>query len=309
MPEVVFHTRAEDQPRIGSGHLQRSVRLARYLQEHGFECSMLVKRTALADRLLADEALPVAYWDEYDYRELAHTDIVVVDDYRPSERLLRRIAANHPRHAVVGFDVTRLFDYYDETINPITPHGRAGHAGLALSLHQVGPRVDPRVSPGVGRVFLSFGNYDHRDLVRRSVAIVDECFEGVEVTVFPDTEVALRNNSLVRGLGFREALLGSEVAIVSGGLTVFDAVYAGVPSIVWCQYRHQIHNASLFGDCVINAGLTNSPGKIAGHLKTLATSQECRQRMRDCCFDKLDDRGYERVGSIMSSVATGGAGH
>jgi len=267
---------------------------------------MLVKRTALADRLLADEALPVTYWDEYDYRELAHTDIVVVDDYQPSEHLLRRIAANHPRHAVVGFDVTRLFDYYDETINPITPHDRAGHTGLALSLHQVGPRVDPRVSPDVGRVFLSFGNYDHRDLVRRSAVIVDEYFKGVEVTVFPDTGVALRNNSLVRGLGFREALLGSDVAIVSGGLTAFDTVYAGVPSIVWCQYRHQIHNASLFGDCVINAGLTNSPDKIVGHLKTLASSQKCRQRMRDYCFDTLDDQGYERVaGIIMAALRHG----
>ena len=292
----MFFTRAEEKPQIGSGHLTRSIRLSKFLESKGFHSELLIKRSGFATQILRDADIRYHFWDAFDFSQLKSFDVVVVDDYSPSLRYLEKIKANRPQR-IVGIDILSRFSYFDVCINPIFPSPEADYCGLRYSLHQVHTRAPLKSS--VGRVFLSFGRYDYRNLMQRSLDIIDEELKDAEVCAFPRPNRSLKNNRLMDGLTFNDALASSDVAIVSGGLTLFDTVHAGVPSIAWCQYRHQIHNADLFQDCVLNARQTNDEHLIGDYLRRLVQSFPLRKRMQERCYAALDDKGPDRVHEII----------
>ena len=143
--------------------------------------------------------------------------------------------------------------------------------------------------------------------MERALRLTDDLFDGIEICAFPSPRTPLHRNRMRRDLTFCEALHSADLALVSGGLTLFDSVYAGVPTVVWCQYAHQVRNAALFRSSVLSAGMADADRTVRILVKKMAEDFPLRQRMSRRCFAALDDQGYQRVYEIINHLVHTGA--
>jgi spore coat polysaccharide biosynthesis predicted glycosyltransferase SpsG len=109
-----------------------------------------------------------------------------------------------------------------------------------------------------------------------------------------------------------ELLSSSDAAIISGGMTLFEASCLGVPAIVLCQNESQVKNAVKFHDCgaAISLGLGAyvSEESLMGNLAVLIRDGELRAEMSRSGMSYVDGRGLQRVTSIILNSFLGGQG-
>lgn len=96
-------------------------------------------------------------------------------------------------------------------------------------------------------------------------------------------------------------LHNADIAVISGGVSVYEAAAVGTPTIVLCQNEHE--NTNVFGDYgfAIKLGLGKfvSEKQIIETIEELAENKLLRQRMSDLGKKLVDGRGAERVSKII----------
>lgn len=96
-------------------------------------------------------------------------------------------------------------------------------------------------------------------------------------------------------------MYNADIAIISGGVSVYELAAVGTPSIVLCQNEHE--NTNIFGDYgfAIKLGLGRlvSEEQITETIEELAKNILLRQRMSDLGKKLVDGRGAERVSRII----------
>ncbi|MFH0837529.1 MAG: glycosyltransferase [Candidatus Aenigmatarchaeota archaeon] len=92
----------------------------------------------------------------------------------------------------------------------------------------------------------------------------------------------------------------TDVAIISGGISVYEIATVGTPAIIICQNEHE--NTNAFGDYsfVIKLGLDNQTEEdILKNIKELINNHELRERMSKEGKETVDGKGAERIGEIL----------
>ncbi len=98
-------------------------------------------------------------------------------------------------------------------------------------------------------IFLSFGGYDHNDLCSRVLKILPKFDEKINIFVpeiYNHKKIRISKKHIIKYYKKEEYLRylrQCNIAIISGGLTLYDAIYLKKKIICIPQYRHQFINA------------------------------------------------------------------
>lgn len=316
----------------GFGGLARAIAMAEALQARGAACRFVVPDDAEVRGWLATAGI---------------TDAVFVGAPGAALAAVRRAAAVADaividvRHALTRTDVEALRRRWPVLVLDNDGAG-AAHADLVVASQGaasgpgwlVGPAFLPlrrpvtrgglrRVGPG-GRpvVLVCMGT---RDLDGAAIPVVEALgrLERPRVTAHvvanPRSPVWEALPGRLGRLGFPPAhaitpgviaphLAAADFAVLRFGVTVFEALAAGVPSIVLCGSPAEERQAEVLAarGAIVSLGLAPTMEQIAAAAEPLARDRNLRVRMAQAGKTLVDGRGAERVADRLIATIDGG---
>ncbi len=203
-----------------------------------------------------------------------------------------------------------------------------GYDYLALK-----PMVELPIKTEVSKVesiVASFGGYDHRNLTGfflRSLYSSDcnllagltiELLVGKESEARTDSwaELAERISSLhdcevrilIQSENFAAHLAEADLAVLSGGLTIFDALSLGIPSIGIPQYNHQLATLHrLFGQRAVligSIGMRLDERCFVEVLIDAIGKQDVRNSLSKRGPSLVDRKGLDRIVALLSDFTS-----
>ena len=92
----------------------------------------------------------------------------------------------------------------------------------------------------------------------------------------------------------------SDIAIISGGVSVYEVAAVGTPAIVICQNKHEDTNAFEDYGFVIKLGLENQTEQIIKEkIEELIDEYELRKQLSKRSKELVDGNGAERVANLI----------
>lgn len=234
-PVETLWLRADASPEIGLGHLMRAIALAEAAVAAGVVPTIVTRRTAVSDRVLAGRDIAVAAPDAIDGRP----DAIVVDGYHLVPEAL--LAARGTGAVVCVFDdwPGGSFDA-DVVVNPSrltadyeTPGGATVLLGPAYA--QVRQEILGRRrarQPAAGRLLVTMGGADPRGLgpgIAR-VAARTSAFASVALLVGPGGRgIAVPGVDVVMATEVSEMFDAVDAVVTAAGTTTWELLALGLP--------------------------------------------------------------------------------
>lgn len=310
-PLVVF--RAAAGPRLGYGHLVRAAALAKAMRvplvlslRGGSQARDVAHRFGA---MLLDGP-PAAVLGP------GHARLLVTDD--PSirhARPWRRAAARSGVPVASVHDLGLAWCGADLTIDGSVVHPGTRRRGPAL----LGPRYailagQPRRwrEPGRASVLIALGGGPRRRAARNLAAAIRRERPDVEVRIAGGLASAIPDAPAGEGVvwlgprrGLSADLARATVAVVGGGVSVYEACRAGTPAVasaVVPAQRHTIRGLARKG-AVVDGGSAANVGPAAAHVVRLLGDPSRRLRLADAARRLVDGRGAHRVARALHALA------
>jgi spore coat polysaccharide biosynthesis predicted glycosyltransferase SpsG len=303
---------------VGYGHLMRARALARCL---GMEVSVSIRGGAAA-RKIAEELGPLAAAS----RDLDRADVVIVDDpsFAHGQSWIARARRRGIRTVSIHDDArTHAADLVVCASLGIRPRGRVALAGPRFYLLDSGiadarATRESTMSSFSPSVLIALGGGRHvRRLAQPMVSAIAAACPEAEVVVAAGFGRAPLPRLIgaswldARG-GLVPALTDADVAVVAGGVTLYEACALGVPSVALAVVPAQRRAIRAFArkGAVIDAGLASTSGRAlepaAAAVASLLRDHRLRQQTAFRASRLVDGRGAVRVARrIQALVASG----
>jgi spore coat polysaccharide biosynthesis predicted glycosyltransferase SpsG len=340
MPEQVLY-RADGGHPIGMGHIMRGLRVGAELRRRQVEVVFVTTPNAASlDHLhragFVTRLLPAGLSEEAEARALASyvkelgTRVVVVDRLDTSTAVMRALRETGARLASLDdLGPGRLEAHLLINILVEEPEAEAvRQRGIRLlegpAYATVSPdeaAADPRPTPEVAKhILVTLGGADDKGLtvkVADALALIPEPLTGTFVAgpAFAHAdELArkLRNASYAHCLNrnvpsLLPLLRGSDLAVVAGGLTMFEAALTGTPAIAVSQpVAHQRGLAGRLQQAGVlwhaGVGTELSSDRLAGLIRRLMNDRSARQAMAERGPRLVDGGGAGRVAEALQSL-------
>ena len=330
-PTVMFRCDGGNIPEIGTGRIRRCLNLAICLRGVYKINSRFIIRDldgepprVLHHRFAVHLLPPVSDWEISALRIIKRVapQLVVVDALDKGGRFLRNLKTELPQIPTITLDDTgEGLEYATCSINGMLESSKANYNGPDYAIILSGDETPAGVRPDVGEVFLSFGGYDHNNLTLKALEALTKLKRPLNVTAlvgasFHDERklLDLADKSEIGRLDIiRESpnigslLKKSDIGIVSGGITLFEAMHCGIPSLVISQYELQTATAARFHlkNAVIDLGLGESidTGKISESVESLINDYSRRKALSQRAAELVDGRGLWRIAEIVNVIA------
>ena len=313
---------------VGTGHVARALLLASELQGgHAVSFASLdkpeyeygharIRRHGHGLTLLPEAGYPDAL------RQLVtdvRPDIVVCDLFEYADEDLRAAASSGaPLVTFDHVDATRRYSTYP--INAVVPRNGGSYEGPEYVV--IPPPSIRAFSEVPRRIFVSFGGFDCAGLTLKVATLLARLGLPLHVDVvvsdlYADLarlkalEHASRTRIVVhvQPVNFEELLGESDIALVSGGLTLFQALAAGSAVVVISQYEHQNQTVANFeqSSAFVNLGNAEQADEhaIADALSRLVTDVERRRTLRRQATMLVDGQGLARVVRLIDDALQG----
>jgi UDP-2,4-diacetamido-2,4,6-trideoxy-beta-L-altropyranose hydrolase len=324
-------------PTIGFGHLVRCRSLARAL---GVEPVVVVRGTPATRRRAAGSGWRVATVRSGDDLQRLGPDVLVVDD--PSIKVVRTWVRRARR---IGVPVATIHDLgiaaidsdliIDGSVQP--PRGVDGRCGsLRGLLYTI---LDPRVReirervdrPVPRRVLVALGGGSRLAIAARLVRAIAARIGDVEIRAAGGFASgrrmpALRGGTWIHPLhGLAEELSLASVAVLAGGVTLYEACALGVPSVAVAlnSAQHVTIRALARRGATVDAGSASgfsrkrnmaakALDRVAREVDRLIADPAARRRVAIAARRLVDARGAARVAARLRQLpaqAVGKMGH
>lgn len=309
-------------PRLGFGHLVRARTLTRVLDA---DVRVSVRGTPGVLDIAAQMALPVVHGSIEAALGDPALDLVVIDDpsRREGVRVLR--GARRRGHAVASIHDRGIAPLasdlaIDGSICPGAVPARRLLAGPAYALLDPAVSAKPSLARIKGRVLVTLGGGPRTRLARTIAAYV--------VAQQPAAEVRLAEGWTARadrrGLPARTAWLPSaslhrelrtcEVAVVAGGMTLYEAAAVGTPVVALSVVPAQRPAVKAFSEVGVTldgglarartpAAVRRSARHVAGLVARLLDEAPLRSRLASRGPRLVDGSGAARVASALVALA------
>ena len=318
---------------VGLGHLRRCVTLAEALTRGGVHTTFRVAGGEAAEALVRDAGFPMeAHADLSDAAELSGwiagspAEGVLIDSYRADEEVFLACAA---KKTIVIDDLADRPLPVDMVINSTIAAERLDYGRLTPARLLLGPRYallrpeftavsERRPRPSIERVMITLGGSDHGSLassiVRWCAAAAPTAALDVVIGPFFERLDLLRELEsdrivLLEQPHMRDVMLLADLAVTSGGQTLFELAATGTPAIVLTTAANQVEHARAFADrgTVVLAGSADDPDLPARFaiayesVRDVAARAEMSRRGREL----VDGRGAERTASAIVELLQG----
>ncbi|MBN1492683.1 MAG: UDP-2,4-diacetamido-2,4,6-trideoxy-beta-L-altropyranose hydrolase [Candidatus Omnitrophica bacterium] len=330
LAKIVF--RCDGSNEIGFGHLRRCINLAQWLRGK-FDVAFFTKKTKESSTILKKTGIETHYLEkDIDANEDLNVFTQFLSDWSPkiivndikntSSDYMQAISLAKAR--LVNFD--DLGDGADLADVVIDANRRENKKKLFgpkyVILHDDFAREHKRsrtLHKHVKNLVVAIGGGDPHNYTQKIL----ECLEGVDYTF--NTAVILgptfkdihhikqkwKNHERVYFLEDLETLvkplLWADCAIVNGGLTMFESLCLGTPTLVVSQNTDEVKNVKRLErkNAVLDVGLGKkvSVNKLNKRLRKVCDNLEFRKKLSDAGKEIVDGKGIFRVLGIIEKLA------
>ncbi len=202
-----------------------------------------------------------------------------------------------------------------ESVMPVCFFG-GKYMVLDSSIEKFNTHVKP-IPQQISKILISFGGSDPRNLTPWVLAIMSKKYPNYDITVVTGQGYSDPKSisMLCSQYGFThlhnitnmsEELYTSDMAIISGGVTLYEAAACGTPSIVLPQVKHQYQIAKLFeqqGVCICPLNYTEQTEDVLTiTIGKVMQDQRVRQAMSNNGKILVDGKGTKRICDIIESI-------
>lgn len=145
------------------------------------------------------------------------------------------------------------------------------------------------------QVFVSMGGFDYNEYSSHAVQLIKEL--GLKALVTKNiNHFGIGEARGFEGSDFYLAMKECKIAITNGGLTMFQCLCFGIPTIAVAQYEHQKQNISLVSSICFSADIDGVKEQIqALESKDLRAISLASRKV-------IDGKGYSRVCDIIEGT-------
>lgn len=322
---------SEDRER-GMGHVVRCLSLAKELEKSRVETIFLMKNHPAGVKKVVDSGytvkrLPVNS-DKKTYIELIYNTLkkikprAVINDILNTEKeYMSKIRETAPLLVNVddlgpGRELADVLIYSLVRPPPRSkPKIYAGPSYMTLKdefkkMHQKKKKIKKKINC----ILVSMGASDPQSLTVKVLDALEKVSQSFTTTVvigpafthhgkLKSALGSMRKKYIVKTNvdGMANLMYNADIALISGGVSVYELAAVGTPGIVLCQNEHE--NTNVFEDYnfVIKLGLGRfvREKQIIEAVEKLAKNSLLRQKMSDIGKRLVDGRGAERVAKIV----------
>ena len=319
---ILFRCDGGDIPEIGMGHVARCLVLADDLKKRkDTEVLFLMKDYKKGIKKVEASGYRVAVIKKSEDEALRTVktifdfmaDIVVVDRLSTSAKYTGLIKKSGVILIAVD-DIGEGRAFADITINPILATGEGLYEGFDYMVLPGRKRKDKAYKKECRDIFVSFGGFDCNNITEKVLPAlkeldIDSNFHIVASNIDTLKKIAADKKNIhlySEPEDFSGILNKSGLAVVSGGLTLLQAVASGVPTLVISQYEHQLGTAKRLDalGTAVNLGMHKklNTSLLTSKLNELAGDHKLRSKMGLRGRDLMDGLGNTRVSNLIGIV-------
>lgn len=321
LPRLLFRIEGGLKVEYGTGHIRRSLQVAHALKGKAdiFFCS---SKDPITSKMMRGQGFRFYSLNESLKDDLKQVifrvkpDLVVFDKL---DNFRHELAFAKTYARVVTFDdgSQGAKKYSDCKIDGIYPQPDSELGGFK---YLVLPKpTKPAPAKKLRQIFVSFGGFDAKQLVLKVLPCLLEGIDGWQVVCFCGHEYRGHKELIrlqkkypttlklfIEGTNFEHELRQSELAVISGGLTLFQALQYGVASLVISQYPHQQWNAKrlekLGAAKFLFDGARFTKKKLIHEVNHFLNSSEMRKKMGSVGKKTIDGKGIDRVSKALIKI-------
>ena len=336
--KLVFRCDAGCAPEIGTGHIARSLTLANELinskilglhdiifytrNDTNFDLGdSYFKKSKFKYKAFSNNELSANSNSEIQILSNLDTKIIILDRLETSKELIQKIKNKNIK--VITFDdygdgreiadlsISSIFDDVPKHQNLIT-----GYEYLILSK---GSYKALSYKKNIANIVATFGGNDARNLCSHFLDLVDQIPKNIKVDIILGKvdledikkydlikESKINSESIkvhIYPENYHQIICNADIAISSGGLSIFEFSAYGVPTVGIPQYPHQlrtIKNLESAGISLLGSDEMNlSSQKLLNSIKTLIKNNELREEMSRNARKNIDGNGANRIATII----------
>lgn len=313
---------------IGFGHITRCIALCQVFEEKGIVAELIINTEDNIEEMVGGKNYQAFNWFKERDRlleRLDKSDIVIVDSYLANMPIYANIS--NIARIPVYLDDTRRLEYprgivlngsfYAEDLHYPKKDGVEYLLGIQYAILRKEFREVPakKINKDMGSVMVTFGGADTKNMTLkildflnkkysylRKLVIIGKSFQNVK-----DIEMKIdKNTELIyfpTAKKMKEIMLISDIAISSGGQTLYELARVGVSTIGICVAENQTIGLEKLQtmDLMEYAGMYDDheiEEKLKMSIKSL-TAQGIREARSKRGRKLVDGRGAERIAKII----------
>ncbi len=267
--------------------------------------------------------------------------VIIVDRFETEEKFIKQLKHNGNKVVTLD-DQGKGALFADAVINAILPTKLSGpnvYRGyeylvtnnLNLKTLEYSNNIENNIHLKESKydfnIFASFGGYDHRKYLYRFLKIIEKHISngakgftynligGDEFINDQQNKILINKinsfksnviNTFSNPTNFYNLMNDADLAIVNGGLTLFDAVAYCIPSIGVAQYKHQLETlitAEKEGIVeMVSKKINFSDEHFYETFIKLINNKELRYRISLNCKGKIDGRGAQKISILLKRI-------
>lgn len=264
---------------IGTGHKYRSQTIGELLEKNGHRVSYI-----------EDGVLP------------SDTDVLVVDHIYSQNGLIN--TAKRAKMKTVLIDgAEEDADMVDLSISPFYNDKAQYKGGDYIVIPECKYWMKYKATRAKNTVFIAMGGFDAENHAEFVLEILDELKVNAIIARsinHPDFSEHFSRAEMFEGDDYYHAMHECTMAVTNGGLSFFEALHYGMPTIAVPQYKHQQHNIGQYAHCCI-------PGKRnAAFLKDkigyLLDNEYHRVSLSKFASHFIDGKGARRICTLIENL-------
>lgn len=287
--KILFRCDAGKVKKIGTGHLFRSIFIAKILKKKlnlkNKEIKFLIKsnkKYKIASKILNENKLQFISFNEKFLKENSLSEIetlkknkakiLIIDNWSKIELKTIKKIKNYFKKIIL-IDDRSNHNYIDLRINSlvgknISIKNQRSFKNLILPSYEKKDLINkkPKFKKNIKNVFINLGGWDKNYYTKLILDII-KSFD-LDLNVYLSSHVKKTRSIKFKKIkiiyfpkkNFYEKLVNSDVSIVSGGLVMFDSLFFRIPTICLPQDKDQYFNAKRVN--YFNANLIIKPKNI-----------------------------------------------
>jgi len=265
---------------IGTGHKYRCLEIAKLLEKNGHDVRFMLDGVLTSGR-----------------------DVLVIDHIKSQKSLIAR--AKHSGMKVVLIDGhpddTELVDLsISAFVNP-----KAEYTGVKYMAFPVLNQHWDKYRAGAksNAVFVGVGGFDYRQMAEVIVSVLQDMeLNAVVAKSLNHTDFREKFSRVVvfEEENYYSAMKECVLSITNGGLTLFQSLYYGMPTLPIAQYKHQETNISFVDHCCVPTKLDKA--EIKDKVIQLVDNEYQRESLSRLAKYFVDGKGTKRICSLIEKV-------